>query len=68
MVYRNSDIVIQDLKKRPWFYLLCLFFGHKWHVLRINRKKNLALGLFCSDAGKDQFCVRCGREWYDFEE
>ena len=44
---------------------LCWIIGHRWHVLAINTGKNAGLAHLHPDAGIDQFCTRCGAEWYD---
>jgi len=67
MPYRNSNTWPRLLKKRPWLRPLCWFLGHRWHVTRINGPKHIALLHLHSCAGYDQFCVRCGFEWNDFD-
>lgn len=65
MAYRTAEIETPMLVKRWWARPVCWLIGHKWYVLGINTSKNSGLAHLHPDAGIDQFCTRCGVEWYD---
>jgi hypothetical protein len=66
MPYRTtSPPVAQRLSLRWLRRAWCVFSGHRWKVLR--ERGSLALVHLHPYARCDAVCLRCGREWLDYE-
>ena len=47
--------------------LWCWVVGHRWKLVRENRRANLCLMHLHPFAGCDCDCERCGKEWRDYK-